>query len=400
MLHGPAFPEEKVVMLRYGELFLKSEPVKRHFVGLLLRNCGRALESAGLSFRAEVHRGRILLHGEKPDEIARILSRIFGVVDVSVCTRTTPDPEAVKDAAVVYATARLHRGQSFAVRARRQGVEGLSSQELAADVGSAIINAIPGAWVDLGSPEYEIFVELREFGGLVYDTRLPAPGGLPWGTQGKILALLSSGIDSPVAIWQMMRRGCEVDALHIHSGPYAGRDVLPTALRHLSILSTWCSGFPMRLYQADAGHFYETLIERATPRLRCVLCKRFMMHLGSELAMREGHLALCTGDSLGQVASQTMANLAVVSGAATVPLLRPLLAFDKQETVRLAKKIGTFDSHPGDLACSVVPKIAATQSKPDEIKTLEEVVEMQSHVSAVLENIRMYTALNGRIETI
>lgn len=400
MTDRPASPDDKVVMLRYGELFLKSEPVKRHFVGLLLRNCGRALESAGLSFRAEVHRGRILFHGEEPDKIAEILTRIFGVVDVSVSTRTTPDPDAVKDAAIRYATGKLHSGQSFAVRARRQGVEGISSQELAADVGSAIIDAVPGVNVDLGSPEYEVFVELREYGGLVYDTRLQAPGGLPWGTQGKILALLSSGIDSPVAIWQMMRRGCEVDALHIHSGPHAGSDVLQAALRNLSILSTWCSGFPMRLYRADAGHFYETLIDRATPRLRCVLCKRFMVHLGSELAMREGHLALCTGDSLGQVASQTMANLAVVSGAATVPLLRPLIAFDKQETVALAKKIGTFDSHPGDLACSVVPRIAATLSKPDEIQALEEVVEMQSHVSSVAENIRMYIALNGQVRSI
>jgi len=395
---GRTSSEEQGVMLRYGELFLKSEPVKRHFVGLLLRNCGRALESGGLSFRAEVHRGRIILHGEKPDEMAGIISRIFGVVDVAVCTLTPPDPEEVKNAAVRRATAGLHPGQRFAVRARRQGVEGITSQELGADVGSAILHAVPTAIVDLSSPEYEVFVELREFGGLVYDSRIRAPGGLPWGTQGKILALLSSGIDSPVAIWQMMRRGCVVDALHIGSGDFAGRDVLPTALRHFSILSTWCSGFPMTLFYADASRFYATLIARATPRLRCVLCKRFMMYLGSELAKQQGHLALCTGDSLGQVASQTLDNLAVVSGAATVPLLRPLVAYDKQETVQLAKRIGTFDPHPGDLACSVVPRIAATTSRVEDILAMEEKIEMQSHVSETLEYLQIYTVLNGKLQ--
>ena len=389
--------EERVVMLRYGELFLKSEPVKRHFVGTLLRNCARALNAAGLSHKAEVHRGRIILHGERPVEIAKVASRIFGVVDVAVCTRTPPDSAAVKEAAVKLASTGLHPGERFAVRARRQGVMGTTSQKLGADVGSAILEAIPTAIVDLGNPEYEVFVELREFGGFVYDTKIQAPGGLPWGTQGTILALLSSGIDSPVAIWQMMRRGCEVDALHVSPGTYSGKDVLSTTLRHFSLLSTWCAGFPMNLFVADAGQFYDMLMERATPRLRCVLCKRFMMYLGSELAKREGHLALCTGDSLGQVATQTMANLAVVSGAATVPLLRPLLAFDKHDTISLAKKIGTFESRPGDLACSVVPRMAATASRLEEVLVMEEKVEMGFHVSGVLDRLQVYTALNGRI---
>jgi len=303
----------------------------------------------------------------------------------------------VREAAVRLASSGLHPGARFAVRARRQGVEGITSQELGAAVGSDILDAIPTARVDLGNPEYEVFAELREFGGLVYDTRIPAPGGLPWGTQGRILALLSSGIDSPVAVWLMMRRGCEVDMLHVSSGSYAGKDVLSTTLRHLCTLSTWCTGFPMNLFLADAGKFYETMVKRAEPRLRCVLCKRFMMRLGSGLAKREGHLALCTGDSLGQVASQTMANLAVVSDAATVPLLRPLLAFDKQEAVNLARKIGTFDRDCGDLSCSAVPRMPATASRLEDVRATEERVEMDFHVGDVLDRLQVYTALNGRI---
>lgn len=389
--------EEQVVMLRYGEIFLKSEPVKRHFVGTLLRNCARALDAAGLSHRAEVHRGRIILHGEDPEGIAAVASRLFGVVDVSVCTLTPADPVAVSEAAVSMALKDLRPNMRFAVRARRQGVEGITSQELGATVGAAILDAVPSAKVDLGNPEYELFAELRDFGGLVYDTRIPAPGGLPWGTQGRVLALLSAGIDSPVAIWLMMRRGCEVDALHVHSGKYAGADVLSTTVRHFSALSSWCAGFPITLHVADAGNFYERMVQRAEPRLRCVLCKRFMMHLGSALVSREGYLALCTGDSIGQVASQTMSNLAVTSEAASVPLLRPLVAFDKQETVNIAKRIGTFEHVPGDLGCLAVPRIPATTSRLEAVTAMEEKIGMGSLVSAALDTLREYHVQNGSV---
>ncbi len=386
-----------VVMVRYGELFLKSEPVKRQFIQLLQRNIGKALESEGLSHRFELHRGRILIHGDDPPAIAAVVSRIFGIVEVSVCTLAKSTIPDVSRAAVERAAARLRNGGSFAVRARRQGVEGITSQEIGAQVGSAIIDMFPSATVDLRSPEYEVFVEMREFGSLVYDSPIPAPGGLPWGTQGRALALLSAGIDSPVATWLMMKRGCEMACLHIDGGRYAGSDVLPRALTHHATLSTWCRGFPMELLVVDAEPFYEALTSSAPARFRCVLCKRFMLALGSRIVRDRHYAALVTGDSLGQVASQTLANLATISDAASVPLIRPLIAWDKNETVALARKIGTFHAEPADLACHAVPRMPATAAGAQEIRAAEQRLGMDDLIEAAPDRITIRKALNGKI---
>jgi thiamine biosynthesis protein ThiI len=389
----------RVVLVRYGELFLKSEPVKRQFTGALLRNMGAALESEGLGHTFDVHRGRILVHGPDPGRIAEVLSRVFGVVEVAVCALTPPGPEEIADAALSFAVRRLSPGMTFAVRARRQGVEGITSQELGALAGSRIYDAIGGLTVDLDSPDYEVFVELREFGGLVYDHPLPAPGGLPWGTQGPVISLLSSGIDSPVASWLMMKRGCVVEHLHFDGGVFAGADVLSTALRHHATLSKWCRGYPFILHVCDAEFFYRELVEKVPPRYRCVLCKRFMFRVGSALAERREALALVTGDNLGQVASQTLSNMAAISGAACpVPVLRPLIANDKNETIALGRTIGTFrQERQGDLGCRAVPGTPATRTTSEELERLEGRLGMDDLVARAISCCRQFIALNGKI---
>jgi len=388
----------KLVMVRYGELFLKSEPVKHHFIGLLLRNIGRALSAAGLLYHFETPRGRILIHGPEPEKIATITSRIFGVVDVSVCTLTTGDIEALCTESVALASAHLRPPMSFAVRGKRQNKVGLNSQELGTLVGSAIYDHIPGLRVDLTHPDYELFVEVRDFGGLVYDSRIGAPGGLPWGTQGKVLVLLSSGIDSPVASWLVMKRGCEVTHLHLDAGTWAGKDVREAAIENHRQLSRWCPGNPMPMIIADSEPLYDQMNRlRIPPRYRCVICKRFMMLAGSRLLAQEGATALVTGENLGQVASQTLANLAVISEVVTVPVIRPLITYDKEETIAIARKIGTFDTHPGDLACRAVPRMPTTAAGLDAVKECEAklgIDELLAHAEA---SVQYITAENGEI---
>jgi len=389
---------EKLVMVRYGELFLKSESVKHHFIGMLLRNIGKALTASGLPYHYETPRGRILIYGDQPEKIADIASRIFGIVDVSICTRTRASLDDLCSVAISLASARLSRGMSFAVRAKRQQKTGLNSQELGERIGSAIYDHIPGLVVDLDNPDYELFVEIRDFGGLVYDSRIAAPGGLPWGTQGRVLVLLSSGIDSPVASWLMMKRGCEITHLFLDAGRWAGTDVMQAATENHRRLSRWCAGNPLLLVIANGELLYDRMDElRIPPRYRCVICKRFMLNIAGHLMHNEGALAVVTGDNLGQVASQTLANMAVISEAAQVPVLRPLITYDKEETVMLARRIGTFDAHPGDLACRAVPHMPATAAVLEAVRESEQRMGIDEIVAATLSGVKYVTALNSSI---
>jgi tRNA uracil 4-sulfurtransferase len=391
---------EQLVMVRYGELFLKSDPVKYHFIGILLRNIRRALGVAGLTCRFETPRGRILIFGPEPERIADVTARIFGIVDVSICHLTPATVDAMGAAARSLALTRLSAGMRFAVRAKRQHKAGLTSQELGTAVGSLIYDAIPGLTVDLDEPDYEVFVEVRDFGGLVYDRRIPGPGGLPWGTQGRVLVLLSSGIDSPVASWLSMKRGCGITHLYLDAGKWAGADVTAAAIDNHRKLSLWCAGNPVPLVIANSEPLFDAMVRlRVPPRYRCVICKRFMQRVAGRLMAQEGALAVVTGENLGQVASQTLANLGVIADAVTVPVLRPLITYDKEETITLARRIGTFEARPGDLGCRAVPKMPSTAAVLEEVRDYEMKIGMEEILASATGDLRFVTALDGRIVT-
>jgi thiamine biosynthesis protein ThiI len=385
-------------MVRYGELFLKSEPVKRHFIGLLMRNMKKALDSEGLPHKFDLFRGRMLVLGDEPERIAAVVCRLFGVVDVSVCTRTSNNLNDLCSAAIGTAKGNLKTGMSFAIRAKRQGVSGYTSQQMGEVIGRAVADHFSGVRVDLSHPDYEIFIEARDFGGFVYDRRIEAPGGLPLGTQGRVCVLLSSGIDSPVASWLAMKRGCEVTHLHMDAGRWAGPDVRDAAVENHRRLSLWCRDFTLPMLVINSEPLYDAMEEhRIPPRNRCVICKRFMMRVGSALVPRQHALALVTGDSLGQVASQTLSNVVVISDVATVPVLRPLITYDKQETIDIARRIGTFDAHPKDLACRAVPRMPTTAAVLEEIRECEREMDIDSIVAASLEGLWVILAKNGNI---
>ena len=385
-------------MVRYGEIFLKSEPVKRRFISIMTGNISLALEVEGLTHCIETPRGRILIFGDEPRRIAALVARTFGVVSVSVCTVTTAAINGLAAAAVEHAERHLRPGMSFAVRARRSGVAGFNSQELGAAVGSAILDRVPEATVDLTTPDYEVFVEAREFGGFVYDEKISGPGGLPYGTQEEVMALLSAGIDSPVASWLMMRRGCRMVHVHMHSGRFGGADGERNVLQNHARLSAWVPGHPLDLLVADMEPFFEVVTALKEPRYRCILCKRFMLRVASILAGERGAYALVNGDNLGQVASQTLANMTVIAPAASVPVLRPLIGFDKEEIVDRARAIGTFEAHPGNVGCTVAPRYPSTAAPAATIALIEEELDVESLAARAAGTVRRYRAKNGEVE--
>ncbi|HJJ38893.1 MAG TPA: tRNA 4-thiouridine(8) synthase ThiI [Methanocorpusculum sp.] len=388
--------DKEAVMIRVGELWLKSEPVKRQFIKTLITNLKSALEAAEVPGKIEVFRGRILIYGDA-DAIAAVVSRVFGAVDVSKCLLSENTPESIAAAAVSLAKEHLRAGMRFAVRARRQFVEGFTSQQLAAFVADRIWDVVPDFVVDLNNPEYEIFVEAREFGGIVYDERIAGQGGLPLGTAGRAAVLLSAGIDSPVAAWLMMRRGVTMSGVFADSGSFAGSASRDLAKDNARILSLWCPGRAFPLWIVNVEPFLLAMREHCDRHYTCLFCKRFMIRVAEYIAKRNRLEAVVTGENIGQVASQTLQNMRVITASSDLPILRPLLTYDKEEIVAISRRIGTFHESAGDTSCRAVPVKPATRSDCELISAEESKLDIEGLVAEAAESAELWVAKNGEI---
>lgn len=390
---------KKTVMAKYGELFLKSESVQRYYTKLLTKNIRMALNAAGLKADIELHRGRILISGDNTKDIANTVSKVFGIVGVSIAVLTSPERSEIEEAAAEFASKKLKSGMTFAVRPRRSNITGFTSQELGASTGSRIYQRVPGLTVNLTDPDYEIFVEARKEGGLIYDNSIEGPGGLPVGTQGKVLSLLSAGIDSPVASWLVMKRGCIVSYIHFNSERYMGADTKKASLENLAKLSLWTPGHSVEMVCVKIDKFYDSLVNVENQKNRCLICKRFMLRIASEIVRKEGYLAIVMGNNLGQVASQTLSNISVVESVVPpdIPVIQPLITYDKEETVKIARKIKTFRNLAGDVGCSVVPKHPAVSATAESVIEDEKELDIKELMKSCLLDVKKYRALNGEI---
>lgn len=389
-------------MIRYGEIFLKSESVMRHYIGILTSNIKKALDSAEVSHEITVKRGRIFITGEDIEEIAGIISHIFGIVSLSIVICTPPDREIMEKTAADVASRKLKPGMSFAVRAKRSNLKGFTSQELGASTGSRIYEAVEDLTVDLKDPEYEIFVEARSEGGFIYESKIPGPGGLPVGTQGKVLCLLSAGIDSPVAAWLAMRRGCIPGFIYFDGGEYFGKDTKKAVLENLLNISHWYPGHTLEAAFIDITPFFDKLTEknaREALKNRCIICKRFMFRLAGEYGLSNRFFGLVTGNSIGQVASQTLANSVIIGAAIPDGLAQidPLITYDKEETVAIARRIGTFRDNAGDLDCGVVPSHPSIAASFEKVMEDEEMVGVFDLVDECISRTKIYRARDGKI---
>lgn len=381
-------------MVRYGELALKRGGTRTRFEKALVSNIRTVLSSGSGSapgeekrFKIRKERGRIFIDSAEPEEHLKKLTKIFGIVSVSLAEKIEfAGKEDIVNKGKQFAEG-IGKGETFAIRARRAGEHVFSSQDVARELGALIVET-RGAKVDLENPEHEILVEIREKEAYFYKEKLQGCGGLPFGIEGKAVCLISGGIDSPVASWLMMKRGCRPVFVHASLYPFGDERGQLKAVESVRILRGYMPS-PATLYIIPHGELLEEAMKAAPHKLICLICRRAMLRYANEIARREGALAIVTGESLGQVASQTLQNLNVEDCVSKLPVFRPLIGLDKVEIERFAKKIGTFDaSIKPAMCCTAVPEHPEVGADRSSIEDEESFMEIEKLVEKALAGVQ------------
>jgi thiamine biosynthesis protein ThiI len=376
--YAPAVEMQRCVLLKYGEIVLRGRNRWR-FYAQLHENVHRATRDLGrVRFQ---QRGGVLalVCDEHPDELLARARDVIGVSVVHPAVSVEKTPEAAVAAAVELLRDRPAR--TFAIRARRRvKTFPLDSQELAVLAGRRVQEAL-GLGVDLTAPDVELHLEVDKDEIFAFTDKLPGRGGLPVGASGRALVLLSGGIDSPVAAYRMLKRGLRCDFVHFSGRPFTGPESIYKAYAQAARLDRF--QHDSRLHVVGFGRAQRELATAGAGRLQVLAQRRLMMRVASALARREGCQALVSGDSLGQVASQTLHNLHVVEQAAELPLLRPLLGMDKSEIMREADELGTFEvaALPAEDCCTLFSSpVAETRANLGKVAQVEARVELDELV--------------------
>ncbi len=363
-----------LILLRYGELALKggNRPL---FTRKLRSNVRACLRDNGIQGQVETVGSRLFVFTGEVERAIPALQRVFGLVSLSPAVEAPKSVEAMAAEAVRLAReSGLGPGRSFRIDANRADKTfPLTSPEIGRQVGSAVVEAT-GARVDL-SPRADltIGIEVSREKALLYGRVYPGPGGFPVGVSGRVVALMSGGIDSPVGAWLMMKRGCGVIPLHFrHNDVEAAK-----FLDNCRLLESWSCGWrirPLVLQQAEVfDPVYRRLLELRQERWTCLMCKRTLLMHAARVAQEYHASAIVTGESLGQVASQTLDNLAVISYGSPLPILRPLIGLDKVEIMDLARRIGTYEVSTREAQpCTYVPRHPMTRGRIEELQRLLE----------------------------
>jgi thiamine biosynthesis protein ThiI len=371
-----------LILLRYGEIGLKGKN-RKFFFRKLRRNVRRCLQAHGIEGKVWQEGQRIYLQTDEIESAVEAVQRVFGLVSLSPVYEVPANPEAiVQEGVMVAQRAGLDAGRTFRVRARRADKSfPLISPEIERQVGEAIVLAT-GARPDLSKEaQVEIGVEVQPGRALIFGETIAGPGGLPLGSQGRVVALLSSGIDSPVAAWLMMKRGCGVIPVHFTTSQAQTEQVEAI----VEALNRHAYGWQLRPIILSHEEALEPVLARLREMRRerwtCLFCKRVILSRAAEIADEMGASALVTGDSLGQVASQTLSNLEVISYGIPKPILRPLIGMDKTEIMDLARQIGTYDaSIKSSHACPFLPDRPLTQARMEKLRELlAQMEEMDVH---------------------
>jgi len=387
---------DSVVVRFGGELWLKKAWTRRRYVRCLIENMKRVLKRYNVEYGEVMRRrGRLFLRTTSAVEAASRLSRVFGISSVSPALEIGSSKlEDVVDKCMFLASHALGEENSFAVRCRRVGEHPYSSRDVCREVGRRVLDELGetrSLTVDLKHPDVVLGVEVRGDEAFVFGEVVEGVGGMPLGTQGRVICLLSGGVDSAVAGWLVMKRGCPLVPLYFDCKPYTDESTTERAMEIAKVLCDWAVGFPRRLHVIPYGHVLETIAEKSPHRLTCLACKRMMYRVAEVLADQVRAEGIVTGEAIGEQASQTLRNLKVLDRAAEkYPVHRPLLGFDKAETEGLARKIGTYEISARKVqGCKAAPHKPATKAKMEEIEEAEAKLNIEEMVERCIGELKV-----------
>ena len=377
---------EKVIIVRYAEIHLKGKN-RGYFERVFCVNLEKALK--GLRHELRRTSGRYLVAGfqdRDAEEICERIARVFGVHSYSLGYRVPNDLDSIFEAAKIVSP----REGTFKVDTHRADKKyPMTSPELNAEIGAKLLEEFPALKVDVREPQHVVYLDIREDGSaLVFGKFEEGAGGMPVGTSSKGVLLISGGIDSPVAGYMMAKRGMEVEYLHFHSYPYTNEQAKDKVVELARILSRYTGGTSISTVKVT--HIQEEIHKKCAAELNVTLLRRFMFRIAERVAKRKGAKCLITGESLGQVASQTIEGITSSNAVVTLPVLRPLIGFDKEEIIIRAKKIGTFETSvlPYEDCCTVfLPEFPAIKPKLSFIEEEEAKLDIEALVNEALDSL-------------
>lgn len=377
---------ERVLLVRYGEIHLKGLN-RPFFERRLLENMRKALD--GLNANVRFDQGRIFVSGvaqEHVDDACERLTRVFGIHSISPALSVEKEwPAVVAAAAEVMRAAAGEGKHTFKCFSRRSDkLFPMKSDEINCELGHDMLEMFPDLTVDVHNPEIKLSVEIRDR-AFVYAREIAGAGGMPTGTAGRVALLISGGIDSPVAGYMMARRGLELSAVHFYSYPYTSVRARDKVVKLTELIARYAG--TVRLHLVPFTEIQLAIYDQCPQKETTVIMRRLMMEIAEKLAMTDGARALVTGEALGQVASQTLESLCVTDDAVSMPVFRPLIAFDKEDIITVAKKIGTFETSilPYEDCCTVfVPAHPVTKPKLNELRASEAAVNFSKMVEKAI----------------
>lgn len=381
---------DTVILLRYGEIHLKGLN-RPFFEGCLVKNIKASLSDIG-PVRVITGRGRFFVQcpAEHAEEAMERLSRMFGLISLSPAMVCGRDMAAIEKTAVELVGKRLDRtdAKTFRMSCRRADKQfGMDSMEMNRHLGGVILDAYPQLKVNLDNADIDLHVEVREQVYLYTET-IRGAGGMPVGSGGKAMLLLSGGIDSPVAGWMMAKRGLTIEGIHFHSFPYTSERAKEKVYELCRRLIPWCGS--IRLHVAPFTEIQENIYQQCPHEELVLIMRRFMMRIAQQTAEKNDAGALITGESVGQVASQTLESITVTNDVARMPVFRPLIGLDKVEIMDIARRIDTYETsiQPYEDCCTIfTPKHPLTRPNPDRIVRSEEKLDVEGLVGRAMEGI-------------